>query len=240
MAATEHWGRRVLGTQLASWAELRHDTLLYAKQSYTGGATCEFPDAYVDPYPEFYARVGELAVRAKELVAALDFSAYPGLADGVKSYFDRLASIAAILEQMADNQRTGTPHSAEDMAFINRAVHIQSGCGEAVADGWYADLFLNSADSTSYDPTVADVHTQPTDEGGNMVGRVLHAGTGMPRLMVVTVDTCSGPRAYAGLVSSYFERITEGFERLNDQEWAAELSQGTPPDASWAQPIIQR
>ena len=40
-----------LNTQLASWAELRHDTILYAKQSYTGGVTCEFPDAYVDPYP---------------------------------------------------------------------------------------------------------------------------------------------------------------------------------------------
>ena len=46
-------GRRVLNTQLASWAELRHDTILYAKQSYTGGVACEFPDAYVDPYPAF-------------------------------------------------------------------------------------------------------------------------------------------------------------------------------------------
>jgi hypothetical protein len=47
IARTEPWGRRLLNTQLASWAELRHDTLLYAKQSYTGIPACEYPDGYV-------------------------------------------------------------------------------------------------------------------------------------------------------------------------------------------------
>ena len=44
-----------MNAQLASWAELRHDTLLYAKQSYTAVPVCDFPDAYVDPYPEAWA-----------------------------------------------------------------------------------------------------------------------------------------------------------------------------------------
>jgi hypothetical protein len=47
VAGTEAWGRRLLNTQLGSWAQLRHDTLLYAKQSYTGIPLCEFPDAYI-------------------------------------------------------------------------------------------------------------------------------------------------------------------------------------------------
>ena len=34
VARTEAWGRRLLNTQLASWAQLRHDTILYAKQVY--------------------------------------------------------------------------------------------------------------------------------------------------------------------------------------------------------------
>src|SRR5690606_30109257 len=55
VATTEAWGRRLLNTQLGSWAQLRHDTLLYAKQSYTASDVCEFPDAYVDPYPEFWS-----------------------------------------------------------------------------------------------------------------------------------------------------------------------------------------
>ncbi len=35
--------RKQLQTQLASWAELRHDTVLYAKQSYTAGILCQYP-----------------------------------------------------------------------------------------------------------------------------------------------------------------------------------------------------
>ena len=45
IALTEGWGRRLVNTQLGSWSELRHDTILYAKQSYTAGMVCEFPDA---------------------------------------------------------------------------------------------------------------------------------------------------------------------------------------------------
>ncbi len=64
-----------------------------------------------------------------------------------------------------------------------------------------------------------------------MVGRVLHAGTGMPRTMVVTIESCSGLRAYVGLVSSDFERVTESFERLIDEQWSEELTTYAPADS---------
>ena len=67
---TEPWARRMLNTQLASWAELRHDTLLYAKQSYTAFPVCDFPDAYVDPYPEAWAGIVRLARLGKTVAAA--------------------------------------------------------------------------------------------------------------------------------------------------------------------------
>ena len=81
---------------------------------------------------------------------------------------------------------------------------------------------------------LAVVNTQPADEHGNIVGRVLHAGTGFPRLMVATIDTCQGPRAYAGVVYAYHERITENFERLTDEAWAQTLKSGPrPSDVPW-------
>ena len=55
------WARKQLQTQLGSWAELRHDTILYVKQSYTDGEMCDYPAGYVEPYPEFYARVALFA-----------------------------------------------------------------------------------------------------------------------------------------------------------------------------------
>ncbi|WP_437524249.1 DUF3160 domain-containing protein [Sorangium sp. So ce726] len=250
VAKTEAWGRRLLNTQLASWAELRHDTLLYAKQSYTSGATCEFPDAYVDPYPAFFARIAELAEQGSRAVEALDLSGAPSLPGAppsslleqrVPAYFAKLQSVARTLGEMAENERAGVPLTAEHLDFINQAVRIQRGCGsDEGAVGWYAELFFDVFQTVAEDPTIADVHTQPTDESGAPVGRVLHVGTGRPRLMVVTADPCGTPRAFVGLASSYFEKITEGFERMTDEEWAGELHQTTPDDVAWMKDLVSR
>ncbi len=233
VAGTEAWGRRLLNTQLASWAELRHDTILYAKQSYTGGASCEYPSAYVDPYPKFYQELRQFAERGKQVAA--QFS------QGDAAYFTRLSDVLTTLEEMAQNQRSGAPHSAAHLAFINQAVKIEPGCGEpSFGSGWYKDLFYAPNDAIELDPIIADVHTQPTDEGGSPVGRVLHVGTGMPRVMVVTTNDCSGASTYVGVVSSYFEKITENFERLDDKAWSADIQLATPADVPWLQDLVVR
>lgn len=242
VTGTEAWGRRILNTQLGSWAELRHDTLLYAKQSFTGVPGCNYPDAYVDPYPEFYAKLRLFAERGVALADLLQASLH---LDGsyVHDYFEKLASSMTTLEGMAKNQRAGTPFSTEQMAFINRAVRITK---EDVActtidspDGWLADLYFNKGDSITASPTIADVHTQPADEGGNSVGNVLHVATGFPRLMIATVDTCQGPRAYAGVTFAYHQRVTSNYQRLTDQAWSSELSTGTPAkDVPWMTSVL--
>jgi hypothetical protein len=124
------------------------------------------------------------------------------------------------------------------LAFINDAVVIQGICGSpgSVEDGWYKQLFFEPRMAGTSYPKVADVHTQPTDEAGAPVGRVLHVGNGTPRLMVVIADSCSGPRAYAGLATSYREKITENFERLNDKTWEASWFQ--EPETPWMQPLV--
>jgi hypothetical protein len=56
--------------------------------------------------------------------------------------------------------------------------------------------------------------------------------------MVTTVDTCNGPRAYAGLVFSYGEKITENWERLNDESWATEIQTHPFPDVPWMTEVL--
>jgi hypothetical protein len=68
---------------------------------------------------------------------------------------------------------------------------------------------------------------------------VLHVGTGYPRLMVVTTDTCMGPRAYAGVTFTYREQITDDFKRLTDETWAADVqADKAPGDVAWMTPIV--
>ena len=80
---------------------------------------------------------------------------------------------------------------------------------------------------------------QPTDAAGNDVGRILHVGTGLPRFMVVTVkNTCTGPRAYAGLAFSYGERITDNWQRLTDEKWSSYIGTNPFPDVSWMSQLL--
>jgi len=238
VAATAAWGRRVLGSQLASWAELRHDTVLYAKQSYTNFDECEFPDAYVDPYPQTFDAIARYGRFGQELARDLG-EALPEAAanlDGVRVHFQTVEGVASRLRDMAQRQRDGLPHTAEDMAFINDAISIAVTCGGGAVGtaGWYGQLFFSPGSSIEFDPSIVDVHTQPRDFGGGTVGKVLHMGTAYPRAGVVTIDTCQGPRAYVGAFSSVYSLTTLNFERRTDQEWADELvAEGTPAEFPW-------
>jgi Protein of unknown function (DUF3160) len=239
VARTEAWGRRLVSTQLASWAQLRHDTILYAKQSYSGGASCDFPDGYVDPYPGFYAALTSFATRGQELITGLNLGAeQASTVERFTKYFAELATATEQLRRIAEHQRSGAELTPDMLAFINEAVVVQSVCGGGTLEsGWYKRLFFNPWRAVEADPTVADVHTQPTDEGGSVVGRVLHVGTGTPRLMVVVAEGCSGPRAYAGLASSYRETVTENFDRLTDERWAPEWH--NVPEPSWLSDLVK-
>ncbi|HWO09391.1 MAG TPA: DUF3160 domain-containing protein, partial [Polyangiaceae bacterium] len=240
LAGSEAWGRRLLNAQLGSWAQLRHDTLLYAKQSYTGIPGCEFPDAYVEPNPRFFQALERYAERGAELVALLPEAAF--LAEQLDRYFSALARTARTLAEMAEQQRTGTPFTEAQLAFINDAVRTERqpvGCASIeMPDGWYAQLFYRPEASIEEDLTIADVHTQPADAGGNLVGKVLHVATGYPRLLTMTVDTCVGPRAYTGMSYAYQELITDNFERLTDEAWTERVSSGSLAEVPWAEAFI--
>lgn len=238
VARSETWGRRLLNTQLSSWAQLRHNNVLYVKQSYTSSAACEYPEAYVDPYPDFFHAVVRFAERAQELLGGVELEGDFG--QQVEDYFARVARINLTLAEMAEAQRTGMPHSAEHMAFINQAVTASVNCDGTILGhtGWYSELHFDPLQAVEADPVITDVHT---DVGGDLpIARgpsVLHVATGLPRMMVITVDSCNGPRAYAGVISSYHEKRQDGLTRWTDDEWKQE-AYGELPVVPWLTPVL--
>ena len=91
---TSGWGLEKMNTQLSSWAELRHDNLLYAKQSYSGGGSCIYPCGYVEPIPEFYRILKRTAEVAKEKFSALNEISSDN--DRIIAYFDHLDYVSNI------------------------------------------------------------------------------------------------------------------------------------------------
>ncbi len=235
---TAAWADKNLNTQAASWAELRHDTLLYVKQSYSGGEGCEYPDAYVEPVPAFYERLAHLGKLGGEMVAELAADGFE--VSRAQTFFADLSTTSATLETIAHKELEGETLTQAEFDFLRGTIEEELvGCGQVQYDGWYAKLFYDKEKIGEYKPTIADVHTAPTDAQGNERGWVLHAATGRPMLMVFTVPECGGVKSYVGPISSFHSVLTEQYDRQTDSVWAEVLSEGTPPRPSWTESFVR-
>lgn len=231
------WRKKMRNTQLASWAQLRHNTILYAKQSFTGGITCSFPKAYVEPYPEFFA-----AVSAYARIGAATFKiARPAVA----AYFGKLGEISGKLGEVAARSAQGLGPTEAQADWLKSALESTPPmmCGATrVYDGWYMDLIHGpkAADlESATDFTIADVHTHIEDEQGPDM--VLHVATGRINLAAVAVQEDSCATLYVAPISSYYDVLRSGtLERYNDGEWteAVEKKNAIVKRPAWAAPII--
>ncbi len=225
MQTAAFWQEK-LNTQLSSWTQLRHDNLLYAKQSYTAGTICSYPYAYIEPFPEFYQGLKNLAMVASNKFQNLNFSDI-GFKFKVLSYFDDLKNIMDTLGIIAQKEIDNIPLTLNETLYLKRLIYTQTpGSGTAPYGGWYARLFyddpMGDDGLLKKDNIVADIHTIPTDCGGNFFGWVKHVGTGPINLGVfITPNPDNQKVAYIGPFLSYYDYTTTNFQRLTDQEWEA-------------------
>ncbi|MFA7625884.1 MAG: DUF3160 domain-containing protein, partial [Candidatus Kapaibacterium sp.] len=223
--------QKTMNTQLANWAEMRHDFMLYAKQSYGGGNGCSYPYGYIEPVPDLYKKIQQLFISLNELTNSEYLKEEKNL-EFSKNYYNKWINVCDTLISMSNKILIGKDFSKEENLFLNSTISIGVvGCNDAVV-GWYPELYwefnpspeymtdFENRGSNSDDFIVADVHTIPTDEAGNMVGWVLHAGTGRINMAVINAPTPDGgSRAYIGPVFSYYEFLSNDFKRLTNEEW---------------------
>jgi hypothetical protein len=225
------WHQCKINTQLASWSQLRHDNLLYAKQSYTGATGCLFPYTFIEPVPELFAQIADFAEAAETYFAQFTSGSYE--MSMIHDYFPRLKATMHRLEHLARKERNRLPFSDEENTWLKEMLFEGAASGEPPFTGWYADLYYHPDDAAFSDYIIADVHTQPTDQGGNIVGNVLHVGTAEINLGIFLSETssCAGePVAFAGPVMSYYEHVTGNFERLTDELWTEMVENGQIPE----------
>ncbi len=217
---TAAWWQRVMNTQLASWAELRHDNLLYAKQSYTMGITCSFPQVYIEPAPELFRALRDLSRSAEQ-----KFTEWSVLRMDSR-YFNRCAAIYDTLYTIAQKTFQGLPQSELDKRFLQSALYRDMVCNDRGYNGWFPDLYLRAYDYDGMtdglmkeDYIVADIHTSPTDENSFPIGWVQHVGTGPINLAMMILPQDGQDIAFVGPMMSYYEHLTTNFHRLTDEEW---------------------
>ncbi len=223
------WQRKALVTALGSWTELRHDSILYAKQSYAVGATAlppefQFTYGYVEPYPEVYARL-------EEMLRTLDTDLGPlgVLPDGVAPRIRAAADLAGRLKDLAEKELLDKPLSRDDYEFI-----WTIGTRLAAVENFPPNLMAEIGSETDRKmDLVADVHTEPNTR------QVVEEAVGAPADILVIIRDRQGVRLCRGAMFSHFEFKQPLDHRLTDEEWQ-EMSRGRtpPPWAGWTREFV--
>ena len=220
---TTPWLDKQLHTSLASWAELRHDTILYAKQSYTPVEATSIPPpekpvvGYVEPVPEFYTRI--LALTKMTRTGLTDLN----VLTATEIYrLEELESIIQTLIDISKDELENKELTDDDYEFIKNF-------GENL-DGTLADVSDKSKETT----IIADVHT---DTNSN---QVLEEGVGYVDLIIVAYKVPDGRIiAGAGPVFSYYEFKHPMDNRLTDEQWKTMLEDGEEPERpDWTSSFI--
>ncbi|MBN1941030.1 MAG: DUF3160 domain-containing protein [Candidatus Diapherotrites archaeon] len=215
---TTAWENKQLTTALASWAELRHDTILYAKQSYTPEGLGPGPQeppvvGYIEPVPEFYNRLLALTSMTNAGLGEMDV-----LDDASKN---RLESLAVILERLRDLSQKELENKELEQAdyeFIkNFGDHLNG-------------VIMDVPDKSKKTTIVADVHTDGNSKN------VLEEGVGYVKLIAVAYKVPDGRVLIgAGPVMSYYEFKQPMSDRLTDEKWREILdSDEKPSEPEWA------
>lgn len=218
---TTAWHHEKLNSQLTAWAQLRHDNILYGKQSYTGGTGCSYPYSYIEPYPELYRKLEAFASIASDFYIRVLEGEQVEATGRIVQFYDRYAGLMGKFRSIAEKQLNQKPLDDADVTFLKTMINGYMASGPSIS-GWYTDFFFDVSKGLTWDFTVADVHTQPTEYSGAVVGNVLHVGNGLINMGVFLAENPCNPgqlMAFTGPVSSFHQQVTTQFKRLTDQEW---------------------
>lgn len=234
----EAWNKKSLLTAHGVWAELRHDTLLYAKQSaaeMAGPGPCmtydidklKRPVGYIEPN---LGALYWLQSLVKDCIAVLSDNKFM-----LESYAAKFKEFETIIDRavaIAEREAADKDISDEQNEFI---YSIPSSLGSIVMPD---EGNIISPDELKM-ALIADVHTDMVNN------TALEVATGIPnRIYVALNDGNGGRRIATGYMYSYYEFEQPMGNRLNDEEWKKQVY-GERPSVEkyipeWAADILKK
>ena len=226
------WKLKDLITGLSSWAELRHDTILYVKQSYTWpvamvgsvGPIAARYYGYVEPNPKLFARA-KFAV--DYLKKGLEEKGV--ITEEVSDALSQSSKMMARLREISEKELRGETLTEDDYNYIK---HIDSRFNSIIeslasaltikegrkAPGMTEETSLEGKEDAFKTSIIADVHTDANTK------KVLEVGTGKVDWVLVAHESKDGRIGIAvGPMFSYYEFAWPMKDRLTDEKWRSEV-----------------
>jgi hypothetical protein len=219
---TQAWALKDLQTALGSWTELKHDTILYAKQVMAemgGGPGEEPPHGYVEPNAEAYARLRSLAEMTQNGLSARNL-----LSPTTATNLQNLTDLLSFLQTISEKERSGETITAEEYERIR------------YIGGEFEALTLAAADRENDDSSYRDLNDQKAALIADVATGItaddslvaLEEAIGQPTVIYVVCPD-KPYRIALGAVYTYYEFPVSVSDRLTDEQWQAKVEAGTTP-----------
>ena len=237
---TPEWDRKDLNAMLASWAELKHDAILYAKQPMGaecggGGPPEPVTKGYVEPNVGFWKKAVELLNSTEKLLKERKM-----LTEKISEATGRIREEAEFLLRISEKELAGTPLTDEEYdqinyigaTFENISLDLVREPNQSLM-GW-SDV--QGADRKV--ALVADVYTANADN--NPEKSILFEAVGNADEIYVVVEMEGYLYLTRGAVLSYREfNQPIDLPRLTDEEWQKQLEANPRKGVhEWMKPII--
>jgi hypothetical protein len=208
----ERWTDKNIHTALGSYAELKHDSILYMKQSGAemgGGPEPITPYNYVEPNVEVYAKLKWLAVNTKVQLQARNM-----LKDEIGLILDQIIDIQDMLMVISKKELTNQTITKGE----NLELYRYGGMIDNIIQIMQMNLMRNDVD-TSNDFTTALIADVSTVAPNDMFpkGAYLEIGNSLPCEIYVVCQTNGNTYLAKGALFNYYEFLSD--KRLTNHEW---------------------
>jgi hypothetical protein len=230
----EAWELKNVNTSLASWAELRHDVILYDTES---GAECgdgewepDPPKAYVEPNIIFYKRLGELLSFTREGLKKREL-----LTKQMEEKFKKFVELVSFLEKVSTKELRNQPLTTQEYNQIRIFGSLLEDLTITVLmdeESWIPFRWFEiKSDIDKNIAVIADVHTS---QGG-----VLEEAVGPAFEVYVIVEIDGYLKLTRGAIFSYYEFEHPASDRLTDEKWQKMVKEGKqPPLPDWTKEYL--
>ena len=235
---TPEWGYKNLNTALASWAELKHDAILYGEQPMAaecGGAGPPDPIVvgYVEPNLPFWRKMENILQATRLILQQNDC-----MTDDLKGKTDQLNDYVTFLIQVTEKELRGeklTEPEYRTLEYMGSSIEYFT-LSVVDPDLHLDDWSLVQGPDKSI-AIVADIYTRNI-RGCNKNG-ILHIATGNANNIYVVVEIEGNLYLTRGATFSYYEFVQPLGTRLTDEEWQKMLEEKKAPAVpEWMKSIL--
>ena len=204
---SSEWQKKSIETFAGSYAELKHDTVLYAKQVMAEMGGSDIPDwdtrGYVEPEVEVWSRFEVMAVQT-----AAGLQSYGMIDDRDLENLSTLSELANDFKEISIKELAGETLSDEEYELIE----YYGGDLEHLWEESLRDEGEN-INVTNYPAAiVTDIATDPN-------GSCLEVATGNPSVIYVLVYFDGGYHICKGSTYTFYQFEQPLSDRLTDSEW---------------------